>query len=155
MTTDHTHYMRLAIEEARIGEAEGNQPVGSVIVRDGEVIARGHNLALSTLDVTAHAETVALRNAGPATGAIEFPGAILYTTFQPCPMCLGAIMAARVSTLVLGGMPNPQGSAYGDYTMEKLLKLAQWTDNLTLVTGVLDRECEEMSNEWRRRHSTG
>ena len=152
MTPNDEHYMELALEEAVKSGEKGNIPVGSVIVRDGEVIARGHNLVNSTLDVTAHAETVALRNAGPAVGAVEFPGAALYTSFAPCPMCLGAMMAARISRLVLGGRYNPAGSPYGDYSVEKLLELANWTSRLTLVTGVLQERCETFTNDWRRSH---
>ncbi len=107
----------------------------------------------STLDVTAHAETVALRNAGPATGSVEFPGATVYTTFEPCPMCLGSIIYARISRLVLGGRISPTtGGNYGSYSVEKLLELTAWASRLTLVTGVLQREYEEMTIEWRRRH---
>ena len=149
--TNHEDHMRIAIEEARAAEIEGNPAVGSVIVRDGKIIARGHNLVSTTLDVTAHAETVALRNAGPATGAVEFPGATLYTTFQPCPMCLGAIMVARISVLVLGGRDSPYSNHYGDYSVEKLLQLAGWSNKLELVTGVLAQECEQIFNEWQKR----
>ena len=148
---NHEDHMRIAIEEARAAETEGNPAVGSVIVRDGEVIARGHNLVATTLDVTAHAETVALRNAGPATGVVEFPGATLYTTFQPCPMCLGAIIVARIDVLVLGGRDSPYSNRYGDYSVEKLLELAGWSAKLELVTGVLAQECEQIFNQWQKR----
>ncbi len=86
MSPDHERFMEIALQEASIGEAEGNLPVGSVIVRQGEVIARGHNETTSTNDPTAHAETVALRKAGPALGAADLSGSTLYTTLEPCPM---------------------------------------------------------------------
>ena len=161
MTPNHEHFMEKALEEAKKGEAEGNTPVGSVIVWGGEVVARGRNLVNSKLDPTAHAETVAIRNAGPAVGAVEFPGATLYTTFEPCPMCLDAIMAARVSTLVLGGRFSPVDgtyeaySTYGAYSVERLLELTQWSSRLELVTGVLQERCEALFYDWRSRNTPG
>ena len=148
MTLDHEHFMEIAIEEGVKGGKEGNSPVGSVVVQNGNVIARGHNTVNSTLDVTAHAETVALRNAGPAMGAVEFPGATLYTTFEPCPMCTGAIMAARVQTVVMGGRNRPEGSAYGDYTIERLLDMAGYSGRVSVVTGVLQERGETIRNDW-------
>jgi len=136
--------MELALQEALEGKEEGNMPVGSVIVRGGEVIARGHNLATSTRDVTAHAETVALRNASQGLGLEDFSGCTLYTTMEPCPMCGGAILVARVSTLVLGARIPPQERKYGEYAVERLLELTGWGSRLRLVTGVLQQRCEEI-----------
>lgn len=148
MTLDHEHFMEMAIEEGIKGGEEGNSPVGSVIVQDGKVIARGHNLVTSTVDVTAHAETVALRNAGPATGAVELPGATLYTTFEPCPMCTGAIVAARIGTVVVGGRNRPTGTTYGDYTIERLIDMVGFSDRINVVTGVLQERGETIRNDW-------
>ena len=148
MTLGHEHFMEMAIEEGILGGEEGNSPVGSVITRDNEVIARGHNLVTSTVDVTAHAETVALRNAGLATGAIELQGATLYTTFEPCPMCTGAIVAARISTVVLGGRNRPAGTSYGDYTIERLIEMVGFGDRINIVTGVLQERGESIRNDW-------
>ena len=106
MPTDHEKFMEIALEEARKGEAKGNGPVGSVIVKDGVVIAKGFNQAISNLDVTSHAETDAMRNAGPALGHTDLTGCTLYTTFEPCMMCAGAIVFAGIDTLVLGGNYN-------------------------------------------------
>ncbi len=94
MPADHEHFMGLAIEEAAKGGAEGNSAVGSVIGRDGNIVAVGRNLVTSTNDPTAHAETVALREAGAAQGDPDMTGCILYTTFQPCPMCSGALIVS-------------------------------------------------------------
>ena len=148
MTLGHEHFMEMAIEEGILGAEEGNSPVGSVITRDNEVIARGHNLVTSTVDVTAHAETVALRNAGLATGDIELQGATLYTTFEPCPMCTGAIVAARISTVVLGGRNRPAGTTYGDYTIERLIEMVGFSDRINIVTGVLQERGESIRNDW-------
>ena len=98
---NHEHYMRIALEEAERGAAEGNVAVGSILVSAEKVVTRGRNLVTSTSDPTAHAETVALRNAGEQLGHTDFSELTLYTTFEPCPMCCGAILASGVHTLSL------------------------------------------------------
>ena len=148
MAQDHERFMRMALEEARAGEAEGNSPVGSVIVKGGQVVARGHNTANVDLDVTAHAETVALRHGGPALGNLDFSGCILYTTFEPCMMCAGAIVFAGVETLVMGGNYNPNFGVYGDYSVEKAFESVS-RGSIQVVRGVLVEECEEIT--WRDR----
>ncbi len=138
---EHEGFMRMALEEARRAAAEGNVGVGSVIVKDGELVARGRNLALTTHDPTAHAETVALRKAAPILGADDMSGSTLYTTFEPCPMCCGALMNANIAALVMGGRPTPQETRWGNYTLEGLLELADWRDRMEVVTGVLLEDC--------------
>jgi tRNA(adenine34) deaminase len=138
---DHESFMRLALEEAQRAADEGNVGVGSVIVRDGELIARGRNLVPVTKDPTAHAETVALREAAAALGTDDMAGCALYTTFEPCPMCCGALMNANIATLVMGGRPSPDQARFGDYTMERLLEMSAWVDRMEVVTGVLVDEC--------------
>ena len=138
---DHDVFMRLALVEAGKAADEGNVGVGSVIVRDGEVIAYGRNLVPVTKDPTAHAETVALREAAPILGRDDMTGCTLYTTFEPCPMCCGALMNANISTLVMGGRPTAEGTQWGDYTVENLLSMAQWGTRMEVVTGVLVNEC--------------
>jgi tRNA(adenine34) deaminase len=145
MSSDHKKYMQMALEEARIGEQKGNGPVGSVIVKDGVVIAKGHNKAISDLDVTSHAETDALRNAGPALGHTDLTGCTLYTTFEPCMMCAGAIVFAGVSTLVMGGNYNPNYGGYGAYSVEKAFQAVERGDDIEVIRGVLVEECEAMS----------
>jgi tRNA(adenine34) deaminase len=94
-----------------------------------------------TKDPTAHAETVALREAAAALGTDDMAGCALYTTFEPCPMCCGALMNANIATLVMGGRPSPDQARFGDYTMERLLELSAWDDRMEVVTGVLVDEC--------------
>jgi tRNA(adenine34) deaminase len=134
--------MRIAIEEAHKARDEGNDPVGAVLVRDGEIVARGRNLVYTTHDPTAHAETVAIRNAGSATAAVAFPGCVLYTTYQPCPMCCGAILASGIGTVVLGARPVQGGRRWGQYTFENLVDWLGWDDRLTVIDGVLAAECQ-------------
>ena len=144
MASEHDELMRVALEEAARSRDEGNLGVGSLIVRGGEVVARGRNLVTSVLDPTAHAETVAIREAGKALGQVDLSDCTLYTTFQPCPMCCGAIMLCGISTLVIGARPAPSENRWGEYTVERLLELANWGHRIQVVTGVLSRECEEV-----------
>lgn len=96
--------MRAAIAEARAGAAKGNLPVGSVVVRGGQIVARGHNEVVSGSDPTAHAEVVALRRAGAALGTPLLTGCTLYTTLEPCPMCAAALSWARIERVVIGAL---------------------------------------------------
>ena len=154
MTKSHEFFMEIAIEEARKGGAEGNVPVGGVLVRDGEVVAKGHNTATMTLDVTAHGEAETLRKASVARREMDLQGCTLYSTMEPCPMCCGAIMVSRVSTLVLGArITEDSGSkAFGDYSVEKMLDMALWQAKMELVTGVLLKECQQIRSEWRTQY---
>lgn len=137
----HEKFMRIALEEARRAAGEGNVGVGSVIVMDDELIARGRNLVPTTHDPTAHAETVALREAASVLNTDDMTGAALYTTFEPCPMCCGALMNANIATLVMGGRPTAEQTAWGDYTLERLIDMCCWDDRMEIVTDVLVEEC--------------
>ena len=144
MPEDHERFMRMALDEAARGKAEGNVAVGSVVVQGDAVVARGRNLVTSTFDPTAHAETVALREAGTALKRVDFSGCALYTTFEPCPMCCGAILASGISVLVMGGRPTPAERRWGDYTVERLVELSKRGGTIQVVTGVLTQECVDI-----------
>jgi tRNA(adenine34) deaminase len=144
MLGEHERFMRIALEEAARGKAEGNVAVGSVIMQGATVVARGRNLVTSTFDPTAHAETVALREAGRALQRVDFSGCALYTTFEPCPMCCGAILASGISTLVMGGRPSLAQRFWGDYTVERLIEMAKRRDSIQVVTGILTQECVDI-----------
>ena len=141
---DHEHYMRIALEAAERGATEGNVAVGSILVEAERVVARGRNLVTSTSDPTAHAETVALRQAGEQLGHTDFSNLTLYTTFEPCPMCWGAILASGVHKLVMGARHDLTQSNWGAYTVEKLLDLTNRASQLIVVTGILTRECGDV-----------
>ena len=141
---DHEHYMYTALKEAERGAGEGTVAVGSILVRAEKVVARGRNLVNSTSDPTAHAETVALRHAGERLGHTDFSELTLYTTFEPCPMCCGAILASGVHTLVMGARHNLAQSRWGAYTVEKLLDLTNRTGQLIVITGVLAQACADV-----------
>ena len=107
--------MQAAIAEAEQALGEGEMPVCCVILRDGAIIARGHNLRAQTGDPTAHAEIVAIRRAARETGDWRLEGCTLYVTLEPCPMCAGAISQARVSRLVYGAPDAQYGCAGSVY----------------------------------------
>ena len=104
-------FMQAAIEEARLALKEGELPVGCVIVKGGEIIARAHNLCERLRDATAHAELLAIRAASRAAGDWRLNGCTLYVTLEPCPMCAGALVQARVGRLVYGAANPGQGCA--------------------------------------------
>ena len=153
MPENHEHFMRIAIEEAAKSGAEGNSAIGSVIVRGGSIVAVGRNLNKSTNDPTAHAETVALREAGATQGDPDMTGCTLYTTFQPCPMCSGALIVSQVATVVMGARPNPGEGRHGPYTMEQLFELTG--SKIEIVNGILVRECLEVRQEWDTKNAGG
>ena len=104
-------FMREALKEARLAADTGELPVGCVIVKDGEILARGRNRCEALGDATAHAEMIAIREASRALHGWRLEGCTLYVTLEPCPMCAGAVMQARLDRLVYGA-PNPaQGCA--------------------------------------------
>ena len=108
-------WMAEALVEAEAAAREGEIPVGCVIVRDGQLVARGHNLREQTGDPTAHAEVVAIRRAAQALGRWKLTGCALYVTLEPCPMCAGAISQARVSRLIYGASDPAYGCAGSVY----------------------------------------
>lgn len=108
----HDKYMGLALEQARLAWAEGEVPVGAVVVKDGEVIATGYNQPIGRHDPTAHAEIVALRAAAHKLGNYRLPGCELYVTLEPCIMCSGAMMHARLARVVYAAV-DPKTGACG------------------------------------------
>ena len=107
---DHERFMRLALEQATAARRAGEVPVGAVVVLDGEVVGEAHNASLALSDPTAHAEILALRRAGARLGNYRLVGGTLYSTVEPCLMCLGAAIHARVRRLVYGA-PDPKAGA--------------------------------------------
>ncbi len=148
MSVDHEKYMDIALEEGRKGAAEGNSPVGSVIVRDGEVIGVGRNRVNSDTDPTAHAEVDAIRDACRNIGSTDLSGAVCYTSMETCPMCCWAIEAAGCSGVILGSRHADFRDTrdYGDYSVESLMKLTG--RSLDVVTNVKIDECNAVRREW-------
>ena len=112
---DDAKWMRAALEEARLAYDEGELPVGCVIVRDGQIVAAGHNARERTSDPTDHAEIAAIRRAARALGGWRLTGCTLYVTLEPCPMCAGAISQSRVERLVYGAADPRCGCAGSVY----------------------------------------
>jgi len=131
-------WMREALAEARQALAKGEVPVGAVVVRDGEVIGRGRNALIGSRDPTAHAEVLALREAARKSGNYRLPGATLYATVEPCPMCSGAALQARVFRVVFGA-PDPK--AGGLVSLYRLLEDPRLNHHAEVRGGVLAEEC--------------
>src|SRR5262249_62091319 len=110
-------FMREALDEARQGFAEGEVPIGAVVVLDGEIVGRAHNAPLALADPTAHAEVLALRAAGTKTGNYRLSGATLYATLEPCAMCCGAALHARVARVVYGAADPKAGAVTSLYRL--------------------------------------
>jgi tRNA(adenine34) deaminase len=138
MTEADARWMREALAEARQALAEGEVPVGAVVVRDDELLGRGRNAVISSQDPTAHAEVLALREAARKVGNYRLPGATLYATVEPCPMCCGAALHARVSRVAFGA-PDPKGGAV--VSLYRLLEDSRLTHRAEVAGGVLAEEC--------------
>lgn len=144
---EHDRYMQLALEDARKAMQTGNRPIGSIIVRDGEILARAGNTMFTDHDPSAHAEVAVLRIACGRFRTVELPGSTLYTTVEPCPMCLWALLEAKVARLVMGGRyASIGGYRLGRYAVESFLEFMD--RRLDVITGVMQAECEALRSEW-------
>jgi tRNA(adenine34) deaminase len=139
------HFMRRALDlAAKAGDA-GEVPVGAVLVSAGEVIAEGANGREVTQDPTAHAEVIALREAAKVTGSWRLLGTSLYVTLEPCPMCAGALVAARVSRVVFAA-PDPKAGACG--SLYNLCGDPRLNHELAVTQGVLRQEASALLSAW-------
>ena len=132
-------WMQIAIQQAIKAEKEGEVPVGAVLVKDGLVIAKAHNQPISTNDATAHAEIQLIRAAGKIQGNYRLTGTTLYVTLEPCAMCLGAMMHARIKRIVYGAH-DPKTGVCG--SSENLIDANCFNHKIDLVSGVLENECK-------------
>lgn len=133
--------MDVALEEARAALEHGDVPVGAVVVRDGDELARGHNRREVDQDPTAHAELLAIRRAAAALGSWRLEGCTLYVTLEPCTMCAGAIVLARVPTVVFGA-EDPKAGAAG--ALWDVLDDARLNHRCEVVRGVRAAECGDL-----------
>jgi len=140
-------YMRRALAEARKALAAGEVPVGAVIVRGDEVIASAHNGPVCLSDPSAHAEILALRRAAAAEGNYRLAGTTLYVTIEPCLMCAGALVHARVARLVFGAT-DPKGGAV--VSLYRVLGDARLNHRIDVTGGVLSAECGEILSRFFR-----
>lgn len=138
-------FMRVALREAELAAREGEVPIGAVIVVDGQIIAKAHNLRESTGDPTAHAEILALRAAAKVKRHWRLLGATIYTTLEPCPMCAGAIVMARAARLVYG-TADPKAGAAG--SLMNILQDKRLNHQVTVTGGVLETECSRLLRDF-------
>lgn len=134
----HEHYLRLALDEAELAAREDEVPVGAVIVHQGRVIASAHNQREQLHDPTAHAEMIAITQAAEALQSWRLDGCTLYVTLEPCPMCAGAILQARIPTVVYGATDPKAGAVQ---TLYRLLDDARLNHRCEVIAGVLSEAC--------------
>ncbi|MBQ9802310.1 MAG: nucleoside deaminase [Clostridia bacterium] len=137
-------FMRLALDEAKKAAAEGETPVGAVVVVGGEVVAAAYNKREQTGDITAHAELMAVRAAAAARGDWRLSDATVYITLEPCPMCAGALLASRVGRVVYGAK-DPVAGAMGSVVNLPRYPLGR---SPTVTVGVLEDECRTVLQDF-------
>ena len=143
------HFMEMALEEARQAAREGEIPVGAVLVREGQVLARNHNRREQDRDATAHAEVLVLREACRQLGRWRLSGCALYVTVEPCPMCSGAIVNSRIDTVVYG---CPDVKAGGAESIFNIITNPNLNHTATVISGICEEECAQvMKNFFKRR----
>ena len=160
MNSEDERFMRMALEEAKRAGEEGEVPIGAVLVSEGEVVGRGRNRPISLSDPTAHAEILALREGAARMENYRLPNSTLYVTIEPCTMCAGAIIQARVRRLVFGAEDSKTGAVRSIYT---LLEGKLLNHRVEVTSGILLEECREIlqrffrqtaiKNFYRRDHS--
>ena len=148
LVVDDANFMRRALREAERALAEEEVPVGAVVVQDGRVIARAHNRPVHLRDPSAHAEILALRRAAGKLGNYRLTGASLYVTIEPCSMCAGAIMHARLRRLVFGTR-DPKAGAGG--SVLEVLNHPKLNHRLDIVEGVLRDDCTAILQRFFRK----
>jgi len=138
---DDIRFMRLALEEAGFAFSEGEVPVGAILVKDGSIITRAHNQRERSNDPSAHAEVIALREAARIIGSWRLSDATLYVTKEPCIMCAGTMVNARLGRLVYGCRDSKGGAVESLYT---LLNDPRLNHQVEVLSGILEEECAEI-----------
>ncbi len=144
---NHVEFMKQALSLAKEAAALGEVPVGAIVVKDGEIVGKGYNLRENNASATAHAEIIAIEEACRTLGTWRLSGCTLYVTLEPCPMCAGAIVNARIDRVVFGAY-DPKGGAFGS-----LLDLREYPLNHKpeVCGGVLGEECKQILTEYFKR----
>lgn len=145
---DDAAWMEQALELARLAAAAGEVPVGALVIKDGDIVGRGHNRNLLDNDPTAHAEIVALREAGLRLGNHRLPGCWMVATIEPCSMCAGAMVHARIARLVYGAA-DPKAGAAG--SLLQVVNHPGLNHRIEITSGVLAGRCTEILQEFFRR----
>ncbi|HOM93908.1 MAG TPA: tRNA adenosine(34) deaminase TadA [Candidatus Saccharicenans sp.] len=140
------YFMEKALAEANRAARRGEVPVGAVLVKGNKIVARGYNQSISRSDPAAHAEIIALRKAGQKLKNYRLTGLTLYVTVEPCPMCLGAILQARIKRLVYGTEDSKQGAVVSRLA----IPLARANHRLEVCSGILSVECRQVISNFFR-----
>jgi tRNA(adenine34) deaminase len=144
---EHERWMDEALQEAKKAEAIGEVPIGAVIVKDGEVIGRGYNLRETQHDPTAHAEMIAIRQAAERVGGWRLNDCDLYVTLEPCPMCAGAILQARIRRVIYG-TEDPKAGCAG--TLMNILTDGRFNHQTEVISGIRKEACGAILTEFFR-----
>lgn len=144
---DDEHWMQLALQQAALAAAAGEVPVGAVLVRDGALLAAAFNRPIAAQDPTAHAEIEVLRAAARSAANYRLPGSTLYVTIEPCTMCVGAMIHARVARLVFGA-PEPRAGAV--CSQAHLLDASHYNHRIDYCGGVLADQCSAVMTDFFR-----
>jgi tRNA(adenine34) deaminase len=134
-------FMRAALDQARLARGQGEVPVGAVVVRDGEILSAAHNRPIGAQDPSAHAEMLAIRAAAVRMGNYRLSGTTLYVTLEPCIMCAGAMIQARISRLVYGAADPKSGAVVSLY---RLLQDERLNHRVEVTAGILEENCSEI-----------
>jgi len=139
--------MRAALEQARAALKQNEVPVGAIVVKDGEIISQAFNSPITLQDPTAHAEILALRNAGQRLNNYRLINAELYVTIEPCFMCMGALIHARIKRLIFGTYDLKAGAAGSVFDLTQHARL---NHTIEVTSGVLEQECRELMQHFFR-----
>jgi tRNA(adenine34) deaminase len=150
--TEHLQFMTQAIAEARRAEAEGEVPVGAVAIADGQIVGAGHNRPIGLGDPTAHAEILALRAAASTLRMYRLTAVSIYVTLEPCVMCVGAMLNARIARVVYGARDDKAGALGSVYDIGRDGRL---NHRFEVVGGVMESECAELLREFFRARRSG
>lgn len=145
MSTQHDFFLNEAILEAQKAALLGEVPIGAVVVKDDRIIGRGHNRREIDHDPTAHAEILALRDAGRTLGTWRLAGCTLYVTMEPCPMCCGALINSRIDTVVYGADEPKFGSAGSQLN---LLQFPGFNHNVKIIGPIAQERCQELMRDF-------
>ena len=146
-STNHERWMREALIFAQQAANADEVPVGAIVVHNGEIIGRGFNQPIRSCDATAHAEIVAIRSASQFRNNYRLPGTTVYVTIEPCTMCLGAMIHARVDRLVFGATEPRAGAVV---SQGSLLEAGHFNHQLSFIDGVLAEECSSLMQSFFR-----
>ena len=151
-STNHERWMREALGLAQQAAEADEVPVGAIVVHNGEIIGRGFNQPIRSCDATAHAEIVAIRSASQFRNNYRLPGTTVYVTIEPCTMCLGAMIHARVDRLVFGATEPRAGAVV---SQGSLLEAGHFNHQLSFIDGVLAEECSSLMQSFFRNRRKG